>query len=139
MEAKAQARYLRVTPRKARRMVDLIRGKQAGEAIAVLQFAPQAAGEPVLKVVQSAIANARVKAKEASEPLDERLLVVSEAYVDEGPTMKRFRPRAQGRAYRINKRTSHITVVVAESEAAAAPASPAAGGRKQTTTKGRTR
>jgi len=113
MEAKAQARYVRVTPQKARRVVDLIRGKQAGEAVAVLQFAPQAAGEPVLKVVQSAIANARVKAEQASEPFDERLLVVSEAYVDEGPTMKRFRPRAQGRASRINKRTSHITVVVA--------------------------
>ncbi len=65
------------------------------------------------KVVQSAIANARVKADQASEPFDERALVVQAAYVDEGPTMKRFRPRAQGRAYRINKRTSHITVVVA--------------------------
>ncbi len=135
MEAKAQARYIRVTPQKARRVVDLIRGKQAGEAVAVLQFAPQAAGEPVLKVVQSAIATARVKAERASEPFDERLLVVQEAYVDEGPTMKRFRPRAQGRAYRINKRTSHITVVVAQSEAAA-KAAPAAGGRS---TKGRTR
>lgn len=138
MEAKAQARYIRVTPQKARRVVDLIRGKQAGEAVAVLQFAPQAAGEPVLKVVQSAIANARVKAERASEPFDERLLVVQEAYVDEGPTMKRFRPRAQGRAYRINKRTSHITVVVAQSEAAA-KAAPAVGGRKQASTKGRTR
>ncbi len=113
MEAKAQARYVRVTPMKARRVVDLIRGKQAAEAVAVLEFAPQAASEPVRKVVQSAIANARVKADAASEAFDERLLVVSEAYVDEGPTMKRFRPRAQGRAYRIRKRTSHITVVVA--------------------------
>jgi large subunit ribosomal protein L22 len=116
MEAKAQARYVRVTPRKARRVVDLIRGKQAGEAVAVLEFAPQAAGEPVRKVVQSAIANARVKAAAASEPFDERNLVVQVAFVDEGPTMKRFRPRAQGRAYRINKRTSHITVVVAPRE-----------------------
>lgn len=116
MEAKAQARYIRVTPRKARRVVDLIRGRQATEALAVLQFAPQAAGEPVLKVVQSAIANARAKADEVSEPFDERTLVVRTAYVDEGPTMKRFRPRAQGRAYRIDKRTSHITVVVAHPE-----------------------
>jgi large subunit ribosomal protein L22 len=112
MEAKAQARYVRVTPMKARRVVDLIRGRQAEEALAVLAFAPQAASEPVLKVVQSAVANARVKADRASEAFDERELVVREAYVDEGPTMKRFRPRAQGRAYRIRKRTSHITVVV---------------------------
>jgi len=113
MEAKAQARYVRVTPQKARRVVDLIRGKQAHEAVAVLEFAPQAASETVRKVVQSAIANARVKAQAASEPFDERLLVVQTAFVDEGPTLKRFRPRAQGRAYRINKRTSHITVIVA--------------------------
>ena len=113
MEAKAQARYVRVTPQKARRVVDLIRGKQAHEAVAVLEFAPQAVSETVRKVVQSAIANARVKAQAASEPFDERLLVVQTAFVDEGPTLKRFRPRAQGRAYRINKRTSHITVVVA--------------------------
>jgi large subunit ribosomal protein L22 len=112
MEAKAQARHVRVTPMKARRVVDLIRGKQATEAIAVLQFAPQAASEPVRKVLESAIANARVKADKAAEAFDERTLVVSEAYVDEGATMKRFRPRAQGRAYRIRKRTSHITVRV---------------------------
>src|SRR3982751_1219244 len=113
MEAKAQARSVRVTPQKARRVVDLIRGKQALEAVAVLEFAPQRAGETARKAVQSAIANARVKAAAASEPFDERLYVVQTAYVDEGPTLKRFRPRAQGRAYRINKRTSHITVVVA--------------------------
>src|ERR687885_1721960 len=113
MEAKAQARYVRVTPKKARRVVDLIRGKQASEAVAVLEFAPQAVSETVRKVVQSAIANARVKAQVAAEPFDERLYVVESAFVDEGPTLKRFRPRAQGRAYRINKRTSHITVVVA--------------------------
>jgi large subunit ribosomal protein L22 len=112
MEAKAQARYVRVTPQKARRVVDLIRGRQAGEAVAVLRFAPQAASEPIRKVVESAIANARVKADRASEPFDERELVVQAAFVDEGPTMKRFQPRAQGRAFRINKRTSHITVVV---------------------------
>jgi large subunit ribosomal protein L22 len=133
MEAKAQARYIRVTPMKARRVVDLIRGKQAMQALAVLEFAPQAASEPVRKVVQSAIANARVKAERASEPFDERLLVVQTAYVDEGPTMKRFRPRAQGRAYRINKRTSHITVVVA-------PRAPKATAEKSAASaKGRTR
>ncbi len=142
MEAKAQARYIRVTPRKARRVVDLIRGRQATEAMAVLQFAPQAAGEPVRKVVQSAIANARVKADQAAEPFDERLLVVQAAYVDEGPTMKRFRPRAQGRAYRINKRTSHITVVVApREEPVKTPAQPKSvrSSSKPASTKGRTR
>ena len=109
MEAKASGRHVRVTPQKARRVVDLIRGKQAVEAIAVLQFAPQSASDPILKVLQSAIANARVKADQASEAF-------SQAFVVEGPTMKRFRPRAQGRAARINKRTSHITVVVAPNQ-----------------------
>ncbi len=132
MEAKATARYVRVTPMKARRVVDLIRGKNASEALAMLSFAPQAASEPVFKVVHSAIANARVKADKASEPFDERDLVVTQAYVDEGPTMKRFRPRAQGRAYRIRKRTSHITVVVAPPAAPATASTPAS-------TKGRTR
>jgi large subunit ribosomal protein L22 len=112
MEAKAVARHVRVTPMKARRMVDLIRGQQVTEAVAVLTFAPQSASDPVKKVLESAVANARVKADQASEAFDERNLVVSAAFVDEGPTMKRFRPRAQGRAARINKRTSHITVVV---------------------------
>lgn len=137
MEAKAQARYVRVTPMKARRVVDLIRGREATQALAVLEFAPQAASETVYKVVQSAIANARVKADRASEPFDERELVVAAAYVDEGPTLKRFRPRAQGRAYRINKRTSHITVVVAPrpERSSSAAAKPAA----KSSTKGRTR
>jgi large subunit ribosomal protein L22 len=115
MEARAQARFIRVTPRKARRVVDLIRGMDAAEAQAVLRFAPQAASEPVGKVLASAIANA-----EHNNKLDADTLVVSQAWVDEGPTLKRFRPRAQGRAYRINKRTSHITVVVASREGAAA-------------------
>jgi large subunit ribosomal protein L22 len=114
MEAKAQARHVRVTPMKARRVVDLIRGKQAAEAVSVLRFAPQAASDPVRKVLESAIANARVKADKASEAFDERTLVVSEAFVDEGPTLKRFRPRAQGRAFVIRKRTSHITVAVTQ-------------------------
>ncbi|GHS85340.1 large ribosomal subunit protein uL22 [Cellulomonas hominis] len=116
MEAKAKARFVRVTPQKARRVVDLIRGKQAGEAVSVLKFAPQAAGETVLKVVESAIANAREGAKRAGERLDEADLYISEVFVDEGPTLKRFRPRAQGRASQILKRTSHITVVVTERE-----------------------
>ena len=118
MEAKAIARHVRVTRRKARRMVDLIRGKQATEAITILQFAPQDASVPVLKVLKSAIANARVKADKAGESFRENDLVVKETYVDEGVTLKRFRARAQGRAARINKRTSHITVVVASKEGA---------------------
>ena len=113
MEAKAQARFVRVTPMKARRVVDLIRGKSVPEAQALMRFAPQAASEPVLKLVESVIANARVKADQAGERFDERELVVSAAFVDEGPTMKRFQPRAQGRAFQIKKRTSHVTVVVA--------------------------
>jgi large subunit ribosomal protein L22 len=116
MEARAQARYVRVTPRKARRVVDLIRGLPAGEAQAVLAFAPQAASDPVSKVLASAIANA-----ETTGRADRESLVVSRAWVDEGPTLKRFRPRAQGRAYRINKRTSHITVIITEQETAAPP------------------
>ena len=117
MEAKAIARHVRVTPRKARRMVDLIRGKKATEAITILKFAPDAS-TPVLKVLQSAIANARVKADKAGEPFRENDLYIKETYVDEGVTLKRFRARAQGRAARINKRTSHITVVVASKEGA---------------------
>ncbi|HEY9375957.1 MAG TPA: 50S ribosomal protein L22 [Jiangellaceae bacterium] len=109
MEARAQARYVRVTPMKARRVVDVIRGMPADEAAALLRFAPQAAAEPVRKVLESAIANG-VNASQMSADS----LFVAQAYVDEGPTIKRFRPRAQGRAYRINKRTSHITVVVEE-------------------------
>ncbi len=134
MEAKAQARFIRVTPMKARRVVDLIRGQKATDAVATLRFAPQAASEPVRKVVESAIANARVKADRAGEAFDAGSLIVSEAFVDEGPTLKRFRPRAQGRASRILKRTSHITVVVAP-----APTKAAVAGGPATTKKGRTR
>jgi len=103
----ARATYVRVTPMKARRVVELIRDLPAQEALSVLKFAPQAASEPVAKVLASAIANA-----ENNFSLDPQTLIVSRAYVDEGPTLKRFRPRAQGRAYRINKRTSHITIEV---------------------------
>ena len=119
MEAMAKARFVRVTPLKARRVVDLVRGKKADEAVNVLRFAPQAAAVPVIKTVQSAIANAVEGARRSSERLDESDLVVSEIFVDEGPTQKRFRPRAQGRAGRILKRTSHITVVVSVPEKAA--------------------
>ena len=105
--AVARARYVRMTPMKVRRVVELIKGRTAQEALAVLQFAPQAASGPVAKVLASAMANA-----ENNLDLDPDTLFVSAAYVDEGPTLKRFQPRAQGRAYRIRKRTSHITVEV---------------------------
>ncbi|NDC18811.1 MAG: 50S ribosomal protein L22, partial [Microbacteriaceae bacterium] len=101
-----------ITPQKARRVVDLIRGKSAEEALALMKFAPQAAAEPVNKLIASAVANARVKADAANVRLDESDLIISAAFVDEGATMKRFMPRAQGRAAQILKRTSHITVVV---------------------------
>ncbi|WP_166985915.1 50S ribosomal protein L22 [Canibacter zhoujuaniae] len=117
VESIARVRHIRVTPQKARRVVNLVRGKNAQEALAILKFAPQAASEPVYKLVASAIANARVKADNENLPLNEDELVVARAFVDEGATLKRFRPRAQGRAFRINKRTSHITVVVATPEA----------------------
>ena len=103
----AVARYQRITPLKARRVVELVRGLPVDEALAILKFAPQSASETVYKVLESAIANA-----ETTEGLDAATLVVAGAQVDEGPTMKRWRPRAQGRATRINKRTSHITLVV---------------------------
>jgi large subunit ribosomal protein L22 len=109
MEARAKARYVRVTPRKARRVVDLIRGMPASDAQAALRFAPQAAADTVGKVLASAIANAG-----QVRPVDPGSLVVSRAWVDEGPTLKRFRPRAQGRGARILKRTSHITVIVSD-------------------------
>jgi large subunit ribosomal protein L22 len=112
VRAQAKLRYSTVTPMKARRVVDLVRGLPADEALAVLRFAPQAASEPVYKVLESAVANAQHMAQQRNERLDVEDLVVSQAYVDEGPTLKRFRPRAQGRAYRIRKRTSHITIHV---------------------------
>ncbi|MEV7693888.1 50S ribosomal protein L22 [Microbacterium sp. NPDC089189] len=124
VESIARVRHIRVTPQKARRVVALIKGKQAEEALAILKFAPQGASEPIYKLVASAIANARVKADAANEFLDEQDLFVKNAFVDEGATLKRFRPRAQGRAFQIKKRTSHITVVLATPEVAeAAPAS----------------
>jgi len=113
VESMAKVRNIRVTPQKARRIVDVIRGKQAAEALAVLKFAPQAASEPVAKLIASAMANARVTADKEGVFLDDQDLFITRAFVDEGITLKRFRPRAQGRAFRINKRTSHITVVLA--------------------------
>ena len=108
-QAKAIARTVRIAPRKVRLVVDLIRGKQVGEAVAILRHTPKAASPVVEKVLKSAVANA-----EHNYELDVNNLVVSEIFVDEGPTLKRFPPRAQGRASAINKRTSHITVVVSE-------------------------
>jgi large subunit ribosomal protein L22 len=120
VESIARVRHIRITPQKARRVVDLIRGKNAQEALAILKFAPQAAAEPVFKLVASAIANARVKADNENLRFNEDELVVARAFVDEGATLKRFRPRAQGRAFRINKRTSHITVVLQTADELAA-------------------
>ena len=111
-ESIARVPHIRIPPQKARRVVDLIRGKNVQEALAILKFAPQAASEPIYKLVASAIANARVKADNENLRLNEDDLVIARAFVDEGATLKRFRPRAQGRAFRINKRTSHITVVL---------------------------
>ena len=108
MEAKAQARFIRVTPQKSRRVVNEVRGKRVLEAADILRFAPQAVATDVRKVLLSAVANAKVKAEAAKETFNEA--------VDEGPTMKRIRPRAQGRAGRILKRTSHITIVVGTKE-----------------------
>jgi large subunit ribosomal protein L22 len=114
----ARVKHIRVTPQKARRVVALIKGKQAQEALAILKFAPQGASEPIYKLVNAAIANAQVKADRDGEFLDEQDLYVKNAYVDEGTTLKRFQPRAQGRAFQIKKRTSHITVVLGTPEVA---------------------
>ncbi|TCP52286.1 LSU ribosomal protein L22P [Tumebacillus sp. BK434] len=107
--AKAVARTVRIAPRKVRLVVDLIRGKKASEAIAILKHTPKAASPVVEKVLNSALANA-----DHNYNLDLDSLYVKEVFVDQGPTLKRFRPRAQGRAFRIHKRTSHITVVLGE-------------------------
>ncbi|OEF96422.1 50S ribosomal protein L22 [Vulcanibacillus modesticaldus] len=109
MQAKAVAKYVRIAPRKVSLVLDLIRGKEVGEAIAILRHTPKAASPVIEKLINSAIANA-----EHNYNMDVEKLVVSEAYANQGPTLKRFRPRAMGRASRINKRTSHITVVLTE-------------------------
>src|SRR3954470_10323796 len=105
--ATAKARFVRVSASKARRVIDLVRGKTVSEALDILRWAPQQASEPVAKVIASAAANAQ-----NNDGLDPSTLVVATVYADEGPTAKRIRPRAQGRAFRIRKRTSHITVIV---------------------------
>ena len=103
--SQATLRYARTTPMKARRVVNLIRGRSAADAASILRFAPQAASEPIAKLLASAVANA-----ENNQGLDPESLIVDKVYVNEGPTLKRFQPRAQGRAFRIRKRTSHITI-----------------------------
>lgn len=110
--AKSTAKTVRIAARKARLVIDLIRGRDVAEALAILEFTPRAGSPIIAKVLKSAIANA-----EHNYDLDAQNLFVSEAFVDEGPTLKRFRPRAKGSASPINKRTSHITVVVSEKEA----------------------
>jgi large subunit ribosomal protein L22 len=109
MQAKAVARNVRIAPRKARLVIDLIRGKSVEEALAILRFTPRAASPIIEKVLSSAVANA-----EHNYNMDSSRLVVEKAFVDEGPTLKRYMPRAMGRASAIHKRTSHITVVVSE-------------------------
>ncbi|MBQ8469623.1 MAG: 50S ribosomal protein L22 [Clostridia bacterium] len=110
MEAKASATYVRIAPRKVQIVLDLIRGEDAEKAMAILKHTPKAACEVLEKVLKSAIANAEVKNMDTSK------LYVAECYVNQGPTLKRIRPRAQGRAYIIRKRTSHITIVLKEAE-----------------------
>ncbi|HAH97594.1 MAG TPA: 50S ribosomal protein L22 [Firmicutes bacterium] len=107
MESKASARFVRIAPRKVRQVIDLIRGKSLAEAISTLDFAPKAAASVISKVVKSAAANA-----ETNHQMNRDALYVAQAFVDQGPTLKRFMPRAQGRAAMIRKRTSHITVVL---------------------------
>lgn len=109
MEAKAVAKQIRIAPRKARLVIDLVRGRSVGEAVAILKNTPKSASPIVEKVINSAIANA-----EHNYEMEPENLYISQAFVDEGVTLKRFRPRAMGRASRINKRTSHITVIVEE-------------------------
>ncbi|WP_066640499.1 50S ribosomal protein L22 [Desulfolucanica intricata] len=109
MEARAVAKYIRIAPRKVRQVVDLVRGKQVAEALAILKFTPNRSSVAVSKVIKSAAANA-----EHNNELNKDNLYVAEAFVDQGPTLKRYKPRAQGRADLKRKRTSHITIVVRE-------------------------
>ena len=109
MEAVANLKYLRISPRKVKIVLDLIRGKDVGTAAAILMQTPKSASEPVLKLLKSAAANA-----ENNHQMDPEKLYVSQVFATPGPILKRMMPRAQGRAYRINKRTSHITIAVAE-------------------------
>lgn len=109
-QVKAVAKYVRMSPRKVRRVLDQIRGKSYRDALIILEFMPYKACEPIIKVLRSAVANA-----EHNNGLDPAGLVISEAFADAGPTLRRFRPRAQGRAYQIRKPTCHITIAVAPS------------------------
>ncbi|MFZ5942534.1 MAG: 50S ribosomal protein L22 [Bacillota bacterium] len=109
MEAKAVAKFIRISPRKARQVIDLIRGKHVRDAYAILKFTPNKGAELIEKVLKSAVANA-----EHNYEMNIDSLVVSSCYVDQGPTLKRFKPRAMGRADVMRKRTSHITVAVSE-------------------------
>jgi len=118
----ATVRYAGLTPMKARRVVNLIRGMDVAAAASVLQFSPQAASEPVAKLLASAVANA-----ENNQGIDPTTLIVDTAYVDEGPTLKRFQPRAQGRAFRIRKRTCHITIELVSIDANAGQSKSAKG------------
>ena len=111
MEAKANLKHVRMAPRKIRAMADLVRGKPAGDAINMLKFMPKAAATPLRKLIQSAVANAQDLSK---GEVDVDKLVISHLTVDQGPTARRFMPRAQGRATRINKKTSHVTVTVTD-------------------------
>lgn len=113
MEARAIAKYVRISPRKVMIVLNLIRGKDVKEALAILKFTPKAASEVVTKIIKSAVANA-----ENNHEMNPDNLYIAETYANPGPILKRFQPHAQGRAFRINKRTSHITVVVKEKERA---------------------
>jgi large subunit ribosomal protein L22 len=117
MEARAIARHIRMSARKVRLVVDQIRGKSVNEAYAILQFSKKSAAEPVSKTLRSAVANAQVKSQDGGNVLDVDELVVSEVFVDEGPTLKRWKAAAQGRAAPRRHRTSHITVVVDSKDA----------------------
>ena len=136
--ARAQVRYANLTPMKARRVVNLIRGRSAADAASILRFSPQAASEPVAKLLASAVANA-----ENNQGLDPSSLIVDTIYVDEGPTLKRFQPRAQGRAFRIRKRTCHITIELVSVDSNVTAADGRKDGRRSSSgnssTKGRTR
>ncbi len=112
MEARAIARFIRMSPRKVRLVVDQIRGCSVNDAYAVLQFSPKAAAEPVGKTLRSAVANAQYKAEDQGEVVDMDDLVVRDVFVDGGPTLRRFRAAAMGRAAPRRRRMSHITVVV---------------------------
>lgn len=111
MEARAYLRHARISPRKVQIVLDLIRKQDCDKAMAILRYTPKAACEPLAKLLKSAMANA-----ENNFSMDKNNLYVSECYVTPGPTMKRIRPRAQGRAFKVLKRTSHITLVVKEKE-----------------------